>query len=342
MRKILLFLSFLALATASDAQTRITYEGNGLTHGDTLIVEQVEYTGAGPSGENVVWDFSGSYAKGKCRHCYAMSPDSLSLLFSDKEDLYTYRQDEDSLTLLREEGRLSYINYDRPVFIMKYPMNYGDAFQRSFRGEGMYSGWFHIRRMGTTIVEADGKGTLIRAEGDTLRDVLRIHTVTTAAIRQNTDSATNDKDMHQQEITERYKWFIKGLRHPAYETTISTYYSEGKPFAMTCGAFRFMGSPAYSSKQMRDSILLASNDSIFSFQLAPEANRVTIHYELACTAKLRVIVADAMGVLHLNESFSSEAGSHKYIFDVTGLKRGQYVIYINVNGKVYNSKFTQP
>lgn len=284
MKKKLLFLSLLAMATVSNAQTIVTYGEHGLTPGDTLIVEQVDYTDAGPSGENVVWNFSGSNVKDKCKHRYALSSDSLSLLFSDKENLYTYMQDEDSLILLREEDHLSYINYFQPVFILNYPMSYGDVYQRPFYGEGMYSGWFHIRRMGSTIVEADGKGTLIRAEGDTLRNVLRVHTVTTAEIRQNTDSVANDKDIHQQEITESYRWFSEGVHHPVYETTVSTYYSDGEPFAMTCDAFRFMGSPVCSSKQKGDSVLLASNDSIFSFQLTPTASRVIIDYELACAA----------------------------------------------------------
>jgi len=330
-----------ALVTTASAQITISYEGHGLVSSDTLVVEQVDYTDAGPSGENVIWDFSGTEAKEKFKHRYAMSADSLSILFSDKENLFTYSQDEDSLILLREEDNLSFINYDQPVFIMNYPMVYGDVCQRPFHGEGMYSGWFHIRRMGTTTVEADGIGTLIRAEGDTLRNVLRVHTVTTASLWQNADSIENVRDMQQQEITESYRWFVQGLRHPAYETTVSTYYSHGDPFAMMCGALRFMAKPLDVRLARRDKTLSPVNDSIFSFQLTPTASRVTMDYELTTPAKLRIVVADAMGMLYRNESFCSEAGIHQYSFDCIGLKPGQYIVYINVNGIVYNSKFTQ-
>ena len=204
----------------------------------------------------------------------------------------------------------------------------------------MYCGRVFIRREGTISIEADGLGTLIRVEGDTLQNVLRTHEVTTATLRQSSDSLTRGSGIVLQEVAERFKWFAPGLKHHAYETASTTYYYNGEPCAMGRTACRYMAeSSVYRTEEdtMRPDQKPAPN---FTFSVSDGHGRITIDYTVMEPSRVQVIVADITGMLHLSESFQTEAGSHQHAISCPTLSPGQYILYVNTDGTVYNSKFT--
>lgn len=330
----------LVLSMVCYSQQPITYDNNCLLSEDSLCMVTVDYTDAGMSGEGQIWDFSHVSTQGNYKCRYMISQDSLALLSTDHERLCTYCQTSDSLLLLREESQLHYINYSQPLLSLRFPMQYGDKVQNSFKGDGVYCGRILLRRNGIVKIEADGVGTLIKSEGDTLRNVLRVHTIITASLDPTPDRQAEDLGMGQQEITEKYQWFAPGLRYPVYETISTTYYNDCEIFAIGQTARRQTGTPSRNIPE--DSLeQQCQPDDSFTFTLHNDQGRITIDYILKESAKMQFIVCDIMGVLHSSETILAEAGNSQHIINCSGMKPGQYIVYINVNGQVYNSKFTQ-
>lgn len=340
-RRFITLFIILCLVLTTRAQCMVTYDAHGLLPDNSFSIEVVNYTNPGLPGEGRIWDFSQVPVIENDKRHYMMSSDSLSLLSTDRYRLYTYNQRADSLLLLREENNLFFIDYTQPQLVICYPMQYGDIVQQGFNGHGVYCGRIFLRRIGTTVVEADGQGTLIRTEGDTIRNVLRIHSVTTALLYQRPDLLTDDSETCCQEFTELYQWYAQGLRHPVYEMLSITYSNDDVPYAYNQTARRYMAMPSdnTSDEELKQDGQRSAED--FSFSLSNARGRVTIDYKLSETACMQIIVADAMGMLHRSETIQAEAGNHQHAIDCSALKPGQYVVYININGKVYNSKFTQ-
>ena len=66
-----------------------------------------------------------------------------------------------------------------------------------------------------------------------------------------------------------------------------------------------------------------------------------IRDDLDQEAPIATIGANHMGFLFLSRQWTQEAGQgYTARLDCTGLRPGVYILYINVNGKVYSEKVT--
>ena len=58
-------------------------------------------------------------------------------------------------------------------------------------------------------------------------------------------------------------------------------------------------------------------------------------------ATITTIVANQMGMVYMSRQWTQEAGQgYSTQIDCNGLRSGIYILYINVNGKVYSEKVT--
>lgn len=322
----------------SQAIAHLSYENNAILFGDSVAMEMVVYSDPGPSGEGQVWDFSGAAILGDYKCIYALSPDSISILASKSRGLYTYKQNTDSLLLVREESPLYYINYRKPCISMLYPMHYGDNHQSVFSGEGLYCGRINLCRDGMVEIEADGLGTLIIEKGDTLHDVIRVCTTLTASVSQGNDTSSIRRGDSHQEITEYYQWYAPDCRYPVYEIATTTLYSSMNPLSTRNWARR--RHPTISGIYDEGYEHSAEGQALITYNIANHQNRITVDYTLTSDARLRVLITDVMGVLYRSETFTGETGHHQLSLDCADLRPGQYILYINANGAIFNSKFT--
>lgn len=324
------------------AQCVVTLGNHGIHVGDSLSANRMPYCNVGNDGVHQVWDFSQYEADGTYKRYYVLNPDSAIWGYDERETI-TYHTTDNSLLQVREESSLHYINYSMPRLAMYYPLHYGDSIAAPFWGEGKYCDRMFLRRFGMVNIKADGYGTLIRAEGDTLRDVLRVYHVTTSALRQDIDSCANDSDSQQQEITERYLWYVQNHRYPVYEVVTSTYYHAMEPYATHQLARRYGNDCIEEDNEISDDENSSENDNdqenpLFTYTVSNSQNHVTVNYDLQHPARITLIIADIMGMLKRNESFVAEAGSGSYSIDCTGLPHGQYILYLNVDGSIYSNK----
>ena len=346
MKKIII--SFLiALPLPVFAQDFLSLEANQLRDGDTINRREVVFFDAGESGENVIWDFRHINTEDNAQKLWFRQDTVLTHIFGltlkAKQD-YIFKND--SLSLAGYETALTSMKYDKPLTICTYPFAYGAHLLQPYHGTGTYCRKYLLDHQGTMEVDADAYGT-IYTDGDTLHHVLRLHYIFSSAIRQYSEGDTlREKEDVKQRIEEQYLWYARGYRYPVLGTTSVTIYHNLQPVSCQQTAYSTLPSDqellddeVNRQIQISDSIAQAHQTPIIHYQITTEGNAVIVSYKLDADANISAIVCDRMGVVYRRASTSDIAGSSGYLrLDGNGLKPGIYVLYLNVNGQIYNEK----
>ena len=333
------------------AQHSLEYETHGVRLNDQIQKTSIEYFSAGDSGEGVLWDFRDVIPTGDTFNV-AFCCDSDSVLISlDPATLCRYEQTEDTLKLLGYETPMKDIVYEEPIPLMVYPFFRGNEIQCDYIGHGTYCKTLLMDNQGTWSIEADAEGSILVSDGDTVRNVLRLHVTKTNAISMYTLSDTldvgGDQESTKQEIEECYLWYARGYRYPLYETSTLTCYDNLTPVSCTQIAYRclpqeqvLLNDPINEEIQLRDSLERAEEINIFPHEVSFNGNTLILNYDLLADANINALICNAQGMVYAQQSTHAPSGeNYQMAFDCSTLRRGEYVLYINVNGKVYNEKF---
>lgn len=341
------------------AQNVLSLAANMLQPGDSIVKEEVEYVYSGNSGKDIIWDFGNLTAEDS----FYLKYDTINkshFAGYDAHKTYKYHLSNDSLKLLGYESPLIGMEYQKPQLIMPFPLELNQIFISDYQGEGRYCGTHYEKSFGTIKIKADAEGTLILSEKDTLPNTLRVYTINTEAILLNRDSSRNDMDNIKQVITEHYQWFAKGYRYPVFETITSSTYDNLKHVSTKQCAYRCKPemqqelkdstneiirindkqiSPNGSNNRQENGIdASGSNDSGFTYQITVYNNQVNITYSIEHPAHIHAMLVDVMGTVHRELQQTDYPGAgHTMSIDCTCLRRGQYIVYINVNGTVFNT-----
>lgn len=277
---------------------------------------------------------------------HRLAPDS-SLYCLEPPFMCRYRLEGGSLLLTNYQTTVSNIDFAEPVLEMKYPMKYGDAISSSYSGAGKYANRNAVEASGTVSITADGQGILIYSDGDTLKNVLRVHTVRTASLGMDRDTVMGSGAERLVEIEEFYRWYARGCRYPVFETRSASYYHNTDFVKSVRTAFMCLPD---SQRTLSDSanLAVARADSaaagnaagdIIEYSVENSGNVVTLRYSLSQKARVQALVCGIMGEVWRKSGRTDEAGEdYTLVLDCNGLRRGDYILYINVNGKAYSSK----
>ncbi len=186
-----------------------------------------------------------------------------------------------------------------------------------------------------------------------MRNTLRVYTLTTKSIAIDMDSAIINPSKLKQEIEEVYEWYVKGYRYPLYKTVQRTSYSNLTPVATKSYAYRLLpddieiGDDDVNEKLKSESERETEKsnqdpqqqEDIIHYNVAINGSNVSVNYTLDKDGTVNFIIADVMGFVYKRDSRTTKAGENVSLnFDCSSLKRGRYIIYMNVNGKVYSEK----
>lgn len=364
---LLLFPSFVS----TNGQNTLSLAANLMQPGDSVTKECVEYVYSGDDGNHAVWDFSNLEAE----DMYCIKYDTINksqLIGYDMQKIYNYRFTNDSLLMTGYESPLLSVDYVQPLLIQTFPLQFGQTYSADYQGDGRYCGTHFERTLGSVRITADAIGTLILSEKDTLPNTLRVYTINTEAIRLNRDSCRNDSDNLKLVITEQYQWYARGYRYPVFETITSSTYDNMDHVATQQYAFRclpivqevltdsvneqirindrLLGNiiddfgkknnyPVVNNGENSNSKSLNDVDSSFTYEIQINGNRVTITYDINTKSNVHAMVVDVLGSVYRDVQQTNQAGNgYVMSIDCTGLRRGQYIIYINVNGNVFSKK----
>lgn len=347
LRAVLAMLAFVACPHMT-AQTVITHIHNGLRFGDKVQKQQVEYVRPGEDGEECVWDFTNLHMLKPYPIEYLCDSDSTTIYELSPVQINKYSLRTDTLQLTGYETPLQRVDYTAPIVQLAYPFAYGSSLTAPYHGTGTYCKTHLIDHQGITDIEAEATGTLILSEGDTLRNTIRLHTLRTGSLYMyhENDSTDEARSRTKQEIEERYQWYARGYRYPLLETVSTSYYKDmdmvsciQKAYCYAPDLQRTLHDEQNDSIIRIDSIANVQVADIFHYRVETIGNQVKLSYSLDEDANITIIVCNHRGMAYRRRSFAMPAGTGlEQNIDCSGLIPDTYILYLNVNGKVYSEK----
>jgi hypothetical protein len=241
------------------AQYKLEVESNLPRPGDEIVKYQVFYKTPGEGGTDVFWNFSDLEGPGEA---YELVYDTINGILTGAEHRtrYYYKLLGDSLLLSGYENATTLMQNFQPELVQKFPVSYNDSSFTRFRGQGRYGDRLQVDVMGTVSSRADALGRMALPGNDTLKHVLRIHTLKRAveeiqplpfhsqpndalllsppAVSADSIDSRLQTDSLVMEI-ETYRWYAQGYRYPVFETVKSRNIIGGVPKDCFATAFFF-------------------------------------------------------------------------------------------------------
>lgn len=347
--------TLLLLIGATSVYGQVNLSDMDTTSTDSLQKCKIRYFSPNKGGRNKVWDFSGKLCSRESFQVKYMKDSTGVLSVTEPGKISYYRSTADMLILLGSETPLEKREYAIEKISRLFSLEYGDSVSEDFRCEGKYCDLQSFREAGTTTLKVDADGSIVLAENDTIRNVRRVHTIDAYAICMDRDSAALDTARLTQVIEERYEWFLPESQYPIIEDVISTTYYNMDVIGTT--RYAFCNLP---ENQVDDYITQLDEDApdddepddsfeeeetaapdIIHYQVETRGGVVNITYDLDADATINTIVASHMGMVYKHREWTQKAGQGYAVqIDCNGLRPGIYILYINVNGKVYSEKVT--
>lgn len=343
--------ALLFLATMVCGQTNLS--GMEPASCDSLQKNQIRYFSPGKGGENRVWDFSGKLRSRKSSQVMFVTDSTGTLSVTEPGKINYYRMTPDTLILIGSESSLEKRVYAVEKVSRLFPLQYGDSIIMPFRCEGIYCGGYPFREAGITRVRVDAQGSIVLAENDTVRNVLRVHTIDSYTVCMDRDSAALDTARLTQVIDERYEWYLPESQYPIIEDATSTTYLNMDAIGTTRYAYCNLpdGEADDYITPMNEDEAEGEQDGfpdeggqsqdIIHYHVETQGKTINLSYDLDQYATIETIVVNHMGMLYDNRQWTQSAGQgYTAQIECYGLPTGMYILYINVNGKVYSEKVT--
>lgn len=346
------FISALALLFTTSVHGQVNLFGMEPTSADSLVKIRIRYFSPGMGGRNRVWDFSGKLGSKGSSQVMFMKDSTGVVSFIEPGKISYYRTTLDSIILLGRESALERREYAVNKVSIIYPLAFGDSVSKPFRCEGMYCGDHPFREVGTTTVKVDADGAIVLAENDTVRNVLRVHTIDSYSVCMDIDSVALDTARLTQVIDERYEWYLSDSQYPIIEdVTSSTYYNME---AIGTTKYAYCNLPQDQATNYITPVDEDDTDEqdgfseeeqqipdIIHYEIETRGKVIHMSYDLDGDATITTIVANHMGFSCIYDQWTQDAGlGYSSQIDCNGLLPGIYILYINVNGKVYSEKVT--
>lgn len=266
-----------------------------------------------------------------------------------------YHQHSEGISLIGTESSTLHIEYDIPETTHPRLLLYGDTLHGVFNGAGRYCDKSLIHLCGTYSTTPDAHGIIINPEGDTIPDVLRLHTVrhihssSHAYNVENADSimASFSSNSFPSDsifsilqgnagvtIEDEYRWYSASCRYPVMtqkttrsgftEKTVRTLFSAGGKGGAGKETPSPSNSPVISGYRVTD----VSHDGTISIECTTTQ---------ACNITFTVCDVKGMAVRHLEASTVSEVPLRVRI-DCSSLYPDIYVVYIRTGNEKYSEK----
>lgn len=347
---------------------QINQPTNCYCSGDILEKNQVTVKGFSLNGSNGVWSLEDADISKKAYSTkYTDEHDTIMML--ERGNRTYYNIENSSISIIGSENAQEIISYDIPETWLKFPMHLGDSIIGYFNGTGKYCDHLFMRRFGTYMTMADALGKLVLPEGDTLRNVIRLHTeryvgtivtpidtIKTVVPVFTVDSIVTHLIPDTARVREDvYRWYAEGYRYPVLEAT-----------TLHVGSTALSKEVFYFAPEMQEQLALDEENKRIRKQIADQQaacnqgnntsnsaqqpisiNDVTVNgqtavaiFELTEDADVKGLVCTISGMVLRQQSQHFEAGTNCQMdIDCNSLRKGEYVLYLNANGQVTSQVF---
>lgn len=352
MKQIFFISALVLLFKMTAVYGQVSFSDMDFASDDSLHRSRIRYFSPGKGGMNRIWDFSKKLGSKESSQVMFIKDSTGVVSVVESGRISYYRTTPDTLVLFGSESSLEKREYAMEKISKKFPLEYGDSLCIPFRCEGMYCGNHPFREVGTTTVKVDADGSIVLAENDTIRDVRRVHTIVAYSICMDLDSVALDTAKLTQVIDERYEWYLPDSQYPIVEDVTSTTYYNMDAIGTTKYAYCNLpeNQAAYyvtsededeTDEQEGFSDEDQQAPDIIHYEVEVRGKNIYITYDLDAEATITTIVANHMAMLCKSSQWTQKAGQgYSVQIDCNGLRPGIYILYINVNGKVYSEKVT--
>lgn len=186
-------------------------------------------------GDSLFWNYSKTQLGQRSVVRYQSVGDSIAFKHENK-GILCYFQTADTLKISHYNRLGEDLTFYRPEIRGIYPILLGDSISFPYYAEGNYGRIAYLRNCGITSLVADGTGTLITPETDTIQNIIRIHYHTKGGLTFDKSfsvksfSSLKDSSLisdptifnhcKTDSITfysDCWQWYAPGYRHPVIE-----------------------------------------------------------------------------------------------------------------------------
>lgn len=328
-------------ACGLEAQCILTFKHNAPEEGHKMKKIKVQIPEPGTAGDNAVWDFSGLEPEGKPSSLYFFEDSTSSLCGSESRTIRKYDTDSIHLWIVGFETPVSKTTYAQPLLSMEYPFCRGDCQETPFMGRGFYDNNNPLMTAGFVRSEADASGILITPSRDTLRHVLRVHTVRLSSVTYG----SNDEGKKNEEKEEIYEWFARGYRYPLLESHVVTTYAGGKAtrekkLALYCPPEEQdkLEDPLNKTLREADSLAMGKTKAKAAYKLTVASGKAFVTYLLHHPSPISALLSDSMGIVYRETTFYARDNEGVVELSLEGLPRGEYILHIGFGNESYSEK----
>lgn len=347
---------------------QINQPSNHYRNGDMLEKRQVKVEGFDLNSKNGVWSLEDAEISKKT-YITEYTADADTMMMLERGNRTYFHQENGLVSIIGSENPQELISFDMPETWLKFPMQKGDSIIGYFNGTGKYCDHLFMRRFGTYMTMADAVGKLVLPEGDTLRNVIRLHTeryvgtivtpidtIKTVVPVFTVDSIVTHLIPDTARVREDvYRWYAEGYRYPVLEAT-----------TLHVGSTALSKEVFYFAPEIQEQLALDEENKRIRKQIADQQascnqgdntsnsaqqpifiNDVTVNgqtavaiFELTEDADVKGLVCTISGMVLRQQSQHFEAGTNCQMdIDCNSLRKGEYVLYLNANGQVTSRVF---
>lgn len=297
-----------------------------------------------------LWDFSNSKYLGQEKKVLFVEKDNNHIEMIDKDAILDFSKEGNHLFLNSLQTPLLNINFGKSFECLKYPFAVNDSLVCRIDGKGTYCSKNKLWISGTCSTKALAMGKLVMPSTDTLTNVQLLQRNIIANIDVSKDSVMSVKLNEPMKSTVTIlEWYALGYRYPVLKVIETTVKRGGQNLLEQSFAYvadvesmgNFVnGLNKKTEAKMRDIVANsnAKQDNI-SYKITIKNRKVSLLYSLSLDSQLRFLISNTSGMIFKSVFQKRQArNNYRQDFDCSRLPSGEYVLYINVNGKTFAEK----
>ena len=348
------------------SQTLLELENSCILESGIQVKKQVFCTNdnGGLKGQNVLRDFSNWKLINQNYTSKYFDTGLNSISKYEHRTFYNYKLNNDTLFLRGYRNSTTNVSYLLPEVSLVYPFGYGDSISSYFYGVGDYSNHVGLQIYGKKDICADAFGTLILPSGDTVSNVIRLHSEKIMQYRFDSgiflelDSLSvppmdsiinylsNNSDLIRMDV---FEWYIEGYCKPIFETVKNTVYKSGKPYKYFSTAFYCpidelegvdIGIQLAKKTDKTPPINTLDGEMVdFNSFLDKEGRNILLEYNSIEGATIDVMLFDIQGrLLFRDKSLEQNSGKYNFCIDISQYAQTEFVVRLSINEKTYSKK----
>ena len=342
--------------------------GNGPCPCDILqkyALQDAGCVGHGETGKNAVWNFFGMRTtENPTLQSFRMSNDSVPRVVSTERGNMRYLiVGEECIRDAGFENNTIKVLHDIQPMTLMLPLEYGGRSEGLFHGKVEYCDKLKLLTFVTWQLACDAEGSLTLPDGDTLCGVVRVHTSRTIYCTPfDADEPQAEASPSEERIRslmsagcpyatiDEFKWYSPQFRYPVVEISEYRHSGQGNPIVSAYyipvdRQLELAGSDLYRNAGNADGERRAdgAHGSEFKYTISNNQNaeNITVHYVGSERAyDVTVILADISGIVYQSRS-QKGMSEGEITIDCSGLRRGQYVVYVKNGVDVYTEKISR-